>query len=339
MRIPAPQARRLLCRCLLTLLAPAVVAGCGRSAVAEPHTPPPPPSQLSAEDLAGLGKTWVRVVRDDEKEPLSMETAIVRYVPAADYNADKSPADYKRYVDLVGAVHIADRPYYDGLNRRFKTYDKVLYELVAAEGTKVPKGRGTSSSNPLGALQNGMKIMLEVDHQLEQIDYTQSNFVHADLSPDEFLASMDRREETFLQMYFRILGASLAQQSQAAADGKASLDGEIWAALMAPAEERARLLKVILASQFEGMESLMNAFNGNEGSTIITERNKRALDVLEKQLAAGQNKLAIFYGAGHLGDMSEQLARRFDMKPVSCEWLEAWNLRKKSPAAAAPAGQ
>src|SRR5690349_13867624 len=33
-------------------------------------------------------------------------------------------------VDLVGAVHIADAPYYQELNRRFATYDAVLFELV-----------------------------------------------------------------------------------------------------------------------------------------------------------------------------------------------------------------
>jgi hypothetical protein len=38
--------------------------------------------------------------------------------------------------------------------------------------------------------------------------------------------------------------------------------------------------------------------------------------------------MAIFYGAGHLADMQKQISERFDMKPVSIEWLEAWNLRK-----------
>ncbi|MDZ4286552.1 MAG: hypothetical protein U0984_01260, partial [Prosthecobacter sp.] len=33
-------------------------------------------------------------------------------------------------VDLVGAVHIADKVYFDALNARFKSYDAVLYELV-----------------------------------------------------------------------------------------------------------------------------------------------------------------------------------------------------------------
>ncbi|SVD08140.1 uncharacterized protein METZ01_LOCUS360994, partial [marine metagenome] len=33
-------------------------------------------------------------------------------------------------VDLVGAVHIGDQAYYEGLNKAFKKYDSVLYEMV-----------------------------------------------------------------------------------------------------------------------------------------------------------------------------------------------------------------
>ncbi|HEX6637096.1 MAG TPA: hypothetical protein VF033_05525, partial [Steroidobacteraceae bacterium] len=33
-------------------------------------------------------------------------------------------------VDLVGAIHIADRSYYQDLNGRFAAYDAVLFELV-----------------------------------------------------------------------------------------------------------------------------------------------------------------------------------------------------------------
>ena len=32
-------------------------------------------------------------------------------------------------------------------------------------------------------LQNGMKDMLELEHQLQHIDYHKDNFVHADMSP------------------------------------------------------------------------------------------------------------------------------------------------------------
>jgi hypothetical protein len=302
--------------------APLMLLGCGPAATADP--PENAALTAEAEDQTGMGTAWVRILRDDEDGPVAMQTAIVRYVPNDAFVDGKPAADYQQYVDLVGAVHVGDRGYYDALNRRFATYDAVLYELVAPEGTVVPRGRGTSNDHPLGALQNAMKSMLGLDHQLELIDYTRSNFVHADMSPQEFMASMEERDESFLELYFRILGASMAQQSQQAADGE-NPEAELMVALFA--DDRARRLKILLAKQFEGMESLMLAFNGTDGTTIITERNKRALEVLQKQLDEGEQRLAIFYGAGHLSDMHNELIEDFDMRPVSVEWLDAWDLR------------
>jgi hypothetical protein len=304
------------------LVAPLAALGCGTNAVAEPQATVEP---VAEEDQADLGKSWVRLRRDEDHRALAMETAIIRYVPADAYVAGQAVEDYEQYVDLVGAVHIADQGYYDALNNRFRQYDAVLYELVAPSGTVVPRGTRASDRHLLGALQNAMTEWLEVEHQLEQIDYTQSNFVHADLSPDEFFESMDRKDESFLDMYFRILGASIAHQSEAAANGE-NPDIEMLVALVS--EDRARRFKILLAKQFEGMESLMLALSGPDGSTLITERNIRALDVLEERRDDGDDRLAIFYGAGHLAEMDDQIRERFDMVPVSIEWLEAWDLRK-----------
>ena len=77
------------------------------------------------------------------------------------------------------------------------------------------------------------------------------------------------------------------------------------------------------------MESLLVGFSGPEGSTLITERNKRALEVLRKQQAAGKHKLGVFYGAGHLSDMHKRLVEEFGLKPIGIVWLEAWDLREK----------
>jgi hypothetical protein len=136
---------------------------------------------------------------------------------------------------------------------------------------------------------------------------------------------MDKKDEGFAQMYFRMIGASVAQQSQQAADGQ-SAEADLLAAMFS--KDRPRKLKIAMAKQFEGMESLLVGISGPNGSTLITERNKRALDVLEKQLDKGTRRMAVFYGAGHLAEMNDQLLKRFDMKPVSIEWLEAWNLRE-----------
>jgi hypothetical protein len=267
-----------------------------------------------------IGADWVRLQRDDNGEIVGMQTAIVRYTRPRNAAAKNQPPVT---VDLIGAVHVGDVAYYRQLNERFKQYDALLYELVAPEGTVVERGRGTSNAHPLGALQNGIKTLLDLDHQLELIDYTRPNFVHADLSPEQFLQSMKDRDESFLDMYFRLVSQAMAQQSDMAAKGE-SLDFELFSALFA--EDRPRRLKIALAKQLAEMESMMVSFGGDQGSVLISERNKKALEVLRAQMQAGKQRLGIFYGAGHLGDMDERLRKDFGLEPSEITWLTAWNL-------------
>ena len=44
-------------------------------------------------------------------------------------------------IDLIGAVHIGEKAYYDKLNKEFEQYDVLLYELVAPEG-KIARSQG-----------------------------------------------------------------------------------------------------------------------------------------------------------------------------------------------------
>jgi hypothetical protein len=269
-----------------------------------------------------LGHDWVRVKYDDQRQPLAMQTAIVRYVAA---NAKKVSKPKPVTVDLIGAVHIGDIAYYNKLNELFKQYDVLLYELVAPKGTVVKRGRGTSNAHPVGAMQNAIKSFLELDHQLEYVDYTPTNFVHADMTPDEFAQSMKDRNESFLQMYFRLMGQAMAHQDELSRNGASDFD--LLAALFA--SDRPRRLKTILAKQLSEMEMLMVSFGGEQGSSIISERNKKALGVLKQQLANGKKRAGIFYGAGHLNDMDERLRKAFNLEPVSITWLDAWNLSEK----------
>jgi len=303
---------------ILTSIAPQT-ASRAAPAVAEAAEP--------AEKEAVLGEDWVRLRKAVNGDLLALEVAVVRYVPARNSKQARGPASIanaKEYVDLVGAVHVGDRAYYQLLNKRFRAYDALLYELVAPEGTVVERGRGTSNAHALGALQNGMKQMLEIEHQLEIIDYTRPNFVHADMSPEQFRRSMQDRQESFLQMYFRMAGQAIALQSQQATRGE-SADIDFMAVLFA--KDRPRKLKIAFAKQFESMEALLTSISGPNGSTLITERNKRALEVLKEQQATGKRKIGIFYGAGHLTDMHARLVEDFHLVPVDITWLEAWDLR------------
>jgi hypothetical protein len=263
---------------------------------------------------------FLRLTRDKNNVPLALETAVVRFAPAA---GARTPT-----VDLVAAVHIADAAYYRQLNREFQAYDAVLYELVAAEESKTPKPGDHPSDNPISAMQNGMKDLLDLEFQLNVIDYTRKNMIHADMSPDQFAQSMHRRGESAWTMLGRMLAYAMAKDNQA---GEAS-GGELLAAMFA--RNRALSLKRLLAGQFQQSEDALAAVEGPEGSTLISGRNQVATDVLRKQIAAGKKKIAIFYGAGHMPDLQKRLHDDFAMKPAGTRWLTAWNLKPETKPAA-----
>lgn len=256
---------------------------------------------------------FVRLKRDEQRQPLAMETAVVRYA---------SPERPGVEIDLVGAVHVGDKEYYDELNQLFEKYEVVLYELVAPEGTRIPKGgRKGTSAHPIGAMQDGMSTILELSHQLACVDYSQPNLVHADMSPEEFAQSMEERGESFFQLFLRLMGTGIAQS----AAGAGANDAQLLMALFAP--DRAQKLKTIMAQQFDTLDGAMAVLDGPGGSAILTERNKRCFVVLDKQLAAGKKKIAIFYGAAHLPDMERRLINDYGLQRTKESWLAAWRLK------------
>ncbi|MHC4400562.1 MAG: hypothetical protein ACYTG0_12875 [Planctomycetota bacterium] len=262
---------------------------------------------------------FLRLRKTDDGSPVALEAAIVRFAPK-----DSGEADFS--VDLISAVHVAEASYYSQLNRRFEQYDVVLYELVAPEGTNVPKGgpRGSGGS-AVSMLQGFMTNVLELEFQLRGIDYTKDNLVHADMSPEQFGESMRRRGESVLQTFFRMMGYAMARQ---ASDPAGSSDLRLLLAFLD--KDRALAMKRVFAEQFEDLEGSLTAISGPEGSTLITERNKVALEVLRKQVAQDKKKIAIFYGAGHMFDFAGRLRDDFDLAPVSTEWLVAWDLKEPS---------
>jgi hypothetical protein len=282
---------------------------------------------FAKEPAASADKTqptkFLRVERDADEKPLTLQTAVVHY-EAAEAGATDST------VDLIGAVHIGEPSYYDDLNKLFEKYDVVLYELVAPAGTRIAKG-AKPGNHPIAMLQSGMKDMLALEHQLEHIDYTKENLVHADMSPDDFEKSMSDRGESMWTMMLRMMGEGMARQATAQASGK-SVDAEILLALFD--KNRALALKRIMAEQFDDMGGMSAVLDGPQGSTIITERNKVALKQVAKEIDAGKKRIAVFYGAGHLPDMERHLLADFKLKRGEEKWLTAWHLAgaEKKPA-------
>ena len=256
------------------------------------------------------GSDYIRQVSDDSGAPLALEVAITTF---------EDPSGAR--VDLVGAIHVADRSYFAEVDRRLADYGVVLYELVGEPG-RVSAPRGATPSM-VGLMQGGMKNALGLAFQLDEIDYTRDNMVHADLTRDAFSASMRERKESFLGMMFRAWAMAMAEQGSGKTAGQ---DAEFIKALFA--RDRQRAFKRVLAGQLSEQTDLIESLAGNDGSsTLITVRNQRALEVLREQLDAGERDIAIFYGAGHMPDFETRLVEEFGMRKVSSEWIEAWDLR------------
>src|SRR2546426_8239192 len=65
-----------------------------------------------------VASKFMRITKDDEGQPLALETAIVRYKSAS--------GEGDLVVDLVSVVHIGERAYYQKLNKQFTQYDALL---------------------------------------------------------------------------------------------------------------------------------------------------------------------------------------------------------------------
>ncbi len=260
---------------------------------------------------------FLRLRRSERGRAVAMETSITTYrVPTKD--------GQHATVDLIGAIHVGEKTYYDGLNEKFTEYDALLFELVAPEDIKIPEGTKLESRSGVGALQTTLQSFLGLEYQLECVDYSKANFVHADMSPEQFAQSMKDRGESFFQMILRMMGQGMAMQGRNGTGGAS--DAEILFAIIR--RDRATL-KRVLAEQMSGMDDALGALAGPDGSsTIIHERNKKALEVLRRELNDGKMRLGIFYGAGHLADMQERLLKDFKATKVSSEWVLAWDLTK-----------
>jgi hypothetical protein len=295
-----------------------VVAQCVRAE--EPTTQP------ALEQPATQPSSYMRFV-DDGKGGGSLQTADVEFRNANGVS-----------VHLVGAIHIGEKDYYDSLNQQFKGYDAVLYEMVKPKDMGAPQpGDGEKSDNPISEFQVFLKSSLDLDFQLDDIDYTAANFVHADLDKETFEKMQEDRGETFEDMFVRMLMKAFTdpqsfQNANANANNNDDTGQDLVNILTHPDMERQ--IKVVIARQLGTIDLSALGLDGPGGSVLVTERNKAALKVLSDELGAGKKKMAIFYGAAHMTDMSKRL-EEMGFSPVGTKWNVAWDLtiRPDAPSA------
>ncbi len=267
---------------------------------------------------------------EERPGPLALETALVSYEVAASAGGAAAAGVS---IDLIGAVHIGEASYYHELNRLFDRYDVLLYELVAPEGTVIPRGgkREASGFNPVAMLQDSAKNMLGLESQLELIDYTKPHFVRADMTPSQMADKMAERGETVFTLALNSFAEAMRQQNLAVRNGAPqALASELEELGLADMLGNPLKMKRALAAQFVQTGSLDQALGGSLNQLLIVDRNAAALKVLQKQIAAGKKKIGIFYGAAHLSDFEQHLVEDFGLRKTNHQWLTAWDLTTAS---------
>lgn len=306
--------RNLLSR-LLVLIPLIVAALAGRNAWADEPAAAPQAADARAKSgapEADSNKTeFLRFVETGDKTGGKLESAIASY-----RNADGVT------VHLVAALHVGEKSYYEGLGKTFQEYDALLYEMVKPKDMPAPT-RGQQAGGMVSAFQRFLKDVLELEFQLDAIDYSAPNFVHADLDVETFFKLQEQRGESLFTLMLRSMMSQMSRAGEPGAPAPITIF-DILAAMNSP--DSARQYKLLFARQFQDVEAQLAGIEGPDGSVLVTERNKAALRVLKETIAGGKKNIGIFYGAGHMRGLEDALVDDMGFERVGVEWRVAWDM-------------
>ncbi len=264
---------------------------------------------LTATGNEGMAGDFIRV--KETAEFAKLQTAVFGY-----------EKDGVR-VDLVGAIHLADRKYYEFLNGYFEGYEVLLFEMVGGEnlggGKKaalVEEDGNDDSLAELRVIYGTMEKALGLTGQGGLIDYFAKNFVHADLTMKEFEALQEEKGESLLSF---MIQAGIAAEKPSREPASINL-------MRGMLTGRTDLVKMELMHTMADGDKQIDSLAGD--NVIIGDRNAKCLRVMDEQIAAGKKEIGIFYGAAHFPDMERRMLEKGFVK-VSSKWLTAWRVSKR----------
>ena len=260
---------------------------------------------------------FARVAVDEQEKPIALQLAIVTYVSRDDSRNIS--------VDLISAIHVGDKAYYAELNDRFENYDALLYELIAPKDTVVDR----TAEEREGFVSNAqliLKNILDLTFQLDEIDYSKPNFVHADLSPAELSQSMDERDESLYVYFWRVFYASMDEYAK---DPLGIRDWKMLSAVLSANDDNA--IKILIAYEMTDLKQMRKILGDDSDSAVIGARNERAIEVLRSILDSGTDRMriGIFYGVAHMLDLEERLVNEIGLVRQEVLWIDAWKLDRQ----------
>jgi len=260
----------------------------------------------------------------------------VQFVRMNDKTFDTAVTRYQRgplRVDLVAVVHVGEAAYYQRLNQLFRGYDVVLYELIAQPpgdpnreelydlvGMKAPKSNPVPhAGDTSNAFLRELASQLDLEFQLDWIDYQADNFLHADITPAQLSKLLGKKKAKPQEILKQLLDGLKHPSTINQVDLLGLYTGP-------PNPAGQKRLRRFLGQVLLEPDAFDKAVHGNETNAYIFKRNAKALKVLQSELAGGRRKVAIFYGAAHMPDLARHLEKDFHFQRRSQDWLTAWKL-------------
>ena len=261
--------------------------------------------------------SFIRFVPGQERWSGELQTAIVSY-----------QNNFGVTVNLVSAVHLADVDYYAALNDYFLGQDAVLYELVANAEERPTSDAEITNVSAISYMQRALGNFLNISFQLEQIDYSSKNFIHADLNPEQLSKIMNEKNQNFFSMFLNLaVSQQMAEQAAIEAGAKPSSLNMMSILKALIMEDRAVSFKYLFAQELGRSDGLVFSPEIESELTILGDRNLAAINVLGNVLEDSAAKLiTIFYGAAHMPGIERGLIARFGFKKNEKRWVTAWEI-------------
>lgn len=251
-------------------------------------------------------------------------------------------------VDLVSAVHMADPAYFMAVQRWLDGCDVVLYEGVKGKDQSAADfASAKEAPNPLRALQGKLAKWFDLAYQLEAIDYTRPNFVHADLTAEEMgmKPASDAKDENQD-------GSTTKDETEPPQPGSGEDEGGSMGRLIKMVKAVAPMLdsmmqqggpqramfKKLIAKQLGNADvaAMIGQALPKELATMLLDRRNAVVIRRLKEVRGreGVRDIAIFYGAGHMADLEKTLVEGLGYRRAGGRWIPAWTMevRRGTPA-------
>jgi hypothetical protein len=218
-----------------------------------------------------------------------------------------------RRVYLVGAVHIAHAETFIEQQAVLDAMDLVLWEGVGAKGK--PSAEAMERFDVLFKTQVLLKNLLNLDFQLDGIDYERAFWRNSDMPLDALQAELDRRGLKILpnEELFRALFGTVFKIVDPARLPRNEMVGRQYRAMAAPFMSDTE--RIFAQAGAEGLKEV-----------LIEARNRVVMDDLAAVLAEADapQRTGLYYGAGHLPGMARILMDELDCTYLGTHWITAW---------------